>query len=321
MSGTTKETFYNIMNLDSCFKQLGITGSPQYLRWVKDIINTKCTMFRYKNLPEGLTTEIIERALLFNNHLCWYNSTKLGGLILCKYRPGSTFDLYYKPVTVDLLTISGQPVAFGVPYEDIVLARDNTMDIIPFVTLNSYLEKIVELEKTLDILTRLVRFPTILTGDKKQTAMLQQVLKKNANCEGFIIGSKEFSQHLEQFDIKLPCSLAEVYDMLNQYKKLALGSIGIYSSDEKRERLITAEIQATNDFTDFVYAGMVEERKLFLRLINERFGSKIELEETYILNKKDDIKLTALETKAVEEEKAKAQNLIENKGGNDNGNN
>lgn len=296
------DNFYNYYNLEDYLRKNLIDPNEGYLRWVKDIINTKVSMFEYRNLPDGLTSEIIENALMFNNFLCFYHSETLG-LILCRYRTGSEFDLYWKPTYVDLMTLSGKTIATHVPYEDIVILRDNRMDIIPFITLNGYIQKIQEQEKTLDVLVRLVRFPTILTGSKEQMQMLKNLLKKNANCDGFAIADKGFKDHMEQFDINLPCKLVEAYEIMDKYKEMALGSIGIYSVDEKRERIVTEEVKATNDFVDFIYNGMVIERENAIKEVNSRWGYDIALEESYVENIKDEQDLDA---RGVEKE-AKAE--------------
>ena len=300
------DNFYNYYNLEDYLKKNLIDPNEAYLRWVKDIINTKVSMFEYRNLPDGLTSEIVENALMFNNFLCFYHSEALG-LILCRYRMGSEFNLYWKPTYVQLMTLSGKTIANHVPYEAIVPIRDNRMDIIPFVTLNGYISKIIEQEKTLDVLVRLVRFPTILTGSKEQMQMLKNLLKKNANCDGFTIADKGFKDHIEQFPINLPCKLIEAYELMDKYKEMALGSIGIYSVDEKRERIVTEEVKATNDFVDFIYNGMVQERTNALKAVNERWGYDIVLEESYVENIKDEQELEARGVKLDAKAEAKAE--------------
>lgn len=286
------ETYYNYNNLRAYIDKLGIQCPDDYFRWFKDVVGTKVTMFYYDNLPGTLTSEITENALMFNNFLCLWYDKGLGQVILCRYRFGGTYDIYWKPVTVDLLSLSGKSLAIGVPYEDIVIVRDNPSDIIPFVTLNSWLNKILDKEKTLDILMRLVRMPTILVGDKEQAGMLKQLMKKTYEYEGFAVGSKNFKSHVEQFDIRMPVQLSDVYELIEKYKNLALNSMGIYGVDEKRERIVTSEVQANNDFTDFIYTGMYRERQRWVKEANEKWGLNIILHETYVDNQEDDIDIT-----------------------------
>ncbi len=284
----TNQQYYNYMNLRSYMEKQGLTCSDDWLRWFKDLAVTKITQFYYDNLPGKLTSEITETALMYNNHLCLANVEGLG-IILCRYLFGSTFDLYWKPEYVTLLTLSGKTVATNVPYDDIVIVRDNPSDIIPFITLRGWLEKILDKEKTLDILVQWIRLPTMLVGDKEQATALKQIIQKVTDYEGFAAGIKGFKNHVEQFNITLPCRLEEISHLIEKYKNMALNSIGIYGADEKQERLLVSEVQATNDYTDFVYSGMYNERLRWVKEANEKFGLSIKLHETYVDNEKYDI--------------------------------
>ena len=73
---------------------------------LSNILLAILTTSEISNLPDGLTSQIIEQSLMFNNFLCFYNSNEFG-LVLCRYKFGGEYDLYWKPKTVDLLTISG----------------------------------------------------------------------------------------------------------------------------------------------------------------------------------------------------------------------
>lgn len=77
---------------------------------------------------------------------------------------------------------------------------------------------------------------------------------------------------------------------MDDYKANALASMGIYSADEKKERLITNEVQAQNDYTDYVYQGMVEQRKQFIQGVKDKWGIDIELVELYKQVKQEDPK-------------------------------
>ena len=295
---TVNNQYYNYMNLREYMDKLGITAPDDWLRWFKDLAVTKTTQFYYDNLPGSLTSEIVETALMYNNHLCIANVNGLG-TILCRYIFGSTFDLYWKPERVDLLTLSGRSVATNVPYSDIVIVRDNPADIIPFITLRGWLDKILDKEKTLDILVQWVRLPTLLVGDKEQATALKSIVKKVTDYDAFVAGTKGFKNHVEQFNVTLPCRLEEMSALIEKYKNMALNSIGIYGADEKQERLLVSEVQATNDYTDFVYSGMYNERLRWVKEANEKFGLNIKLHETYVDNEKYDIENKKNMSKAI----------------------
>lgn len=298
------EDFYNYNNLEAYMQKMQLMYSPDWLRWIKDIINTKITMFQYDNLPDGLTSEIMERALMFNNFLCGYKDDALG-FVICRWRPDSDYDLYWKPYTVTLLTISGRPIKDRVPYDSIILFRDNPMDIIPFLTLNAWIDKIREKEATIDSIFTWLSLPLILTGDKDQVNALKQVAKKANVRAPFAFAAKNFKDHMEQFDIKLPVELEQVYDIMKKYRGMTFSSMGVYEVDEKRERIVTSEIQAQNDYVDFVYTGMYNERKRFVDEVNSRYGLNIVLRESYMENQEDNVRLQ--EDMSMAKDKAKIE--------------
>ena len=282
------EQFYNYNNLEAYLNKMQLCYDGQWLRWVKDIINTKITMFKYENLPGTLTSEIVERALMFNNFLCLWKRPD-GEIVMCRWRAGSTYDLYWKPLYVDLLAMNGKPLAYHVPYADIILLRDNPMDIIPFLTLNSYIENIINKENTLNSIFDWISLPVVFAGDPSQAQSLKKVMQKTTKREPFIIAAKNFKDKLEQFSLTLPVKLEEVYNIIKKYKGMAMASMGIYEVDEKRERIVTAEIQSQNDYVDFVYTGMLNERKNSWEEANNRWSTGVILRETYVENQNDNV--------------------------------
>lgn len=274
------------------FKQFKYTADNETARWVKDLINTKIGMFRYEGLPDNLLSDDVENMLLFTDCLCWYKS-EMFGLVLCRYVPSNTYDIYLRPLTVNLISFNGSPIANNVPFHDIVLFKDNRLDMIPYVTMSSYIEKIIEMEKTLGINVKLARLPCVFSGDPQQANTFKRLLKSVADFDFMVGGSKSLTNNLEQFNISLNVDLMTLYELMDKYKKLAMASVGIYSVDEKRERIVSAEIQSANDYVDFVYQNMYECRKLAIEEVNKKFGTNIKLIEAYVENKKQDTQLMA----------------------------
>ena len=318
-------SFYNYNNLQEYCNKLGLVYDKDYFRWVQAIIVTKLGMFSYTGVEEyELNSDIMERALMFNNFLCGYDVPGIGFGIF-RWRANSVFNRYWRPETVQLLTLTGRVVADNVPYKDIVLFRDNRLDLVPFLTLNSWIDKIREKEKTLDSIFTWLSLPVIVSGEKMQVAEFKQLIKKAVTREPFVIGAKGYKDHVEMFPIDLPVQLEEVYNIMKKYRGLALASMGIYEVDEKRERIVTSEIEAQNDYVDMVYTGMYNERKRFVNECNEKFGTNIVLKETYTENQNDSILIQERRARAekapdVEIAKIKAQGEIDaaRAGGNSN---
>ena len=284
--------YYNLMNIDDCVKQTLIKGNipMNYIRYIKDIPNIKVSMFTYSGkLPNMLTSNILETALLFVNNLCFYKIKGTGDWTLCRYIYGSQFNIYWKPEKVNLLALNGKHLANDVPYEDIILVRDNPMDIIPFIVIQDYIEKLMKLEDDTFKIAQLATLPAVLSGNKKQACALKTVAKSLGSADSFIIGDDTVTDSLKGFNINLPISPLDLYDLRRKYRNECLSSLGIYAVEEKRERIVTQELKNQNDYTDYVYQASKKEREDFIKQLNEKGGFNIKLVENRIITKQADI--------------------------------
>ena len=50
--------------------------SNEEIKYIKNIACLSCEQFYYKNLPEDLTSQIIELALFYRNNLCFVKDNK-----------------------------------------------------------------------------------------------------------------------------------------------------------------------------------------------------------------------------------------------------
>lgn len=304
---------YDFLNLSQLMKRLGLEGHYIKFKYLKGLVNTKISMFKYKNLPGSLTSEILETALMFNNHLCFYNSPAFGGIILCRYLPLGEYDIYWKPTHVDVMALNGKTVATHVPYEDIVLVRDNECDIIPFLWILEFIEVLERVEDTLMKNMTLLQLPLVFTGKKEQIASFKAMVKKVINIDPFAFADREAIEALKQFDITMPVKLDDILSIYKNYKNMCLESTGIAGTEtQKRERLLVGEVQSQTEYTDYVYQGFKNMRLNMLDEVEKKWHHKIELVESYTLFREDDIEL---QNKMMQQVPQSAQ---ENKGGNDN---
>ena len=281
-----QDWYYNFMNLNEAVQKEILGGKLPWLqfRYVKDIINTKVGMFEYDDLPDDLTSQIVEMALLYKNHLCLYKVPALGRIILGCYVPASNYNYYWKPNRVNFLALNGETLAVDIDYNDIILVRDNKMDIMPYLVIQEYLEKISSIEDKLFKVMTMATLPLVLAGNKKQATAMKITAKNLGYKDPFIVTDESVVDSVKSFDINLRTSPVDIYVIKRKYMNECLSSLGIYSPEEKGERLLVDEIAAQNDYTDFIYTEAVNERKLFIEECNKRYGTNIKLRETYMTN-------------------------------------
>lgn len=280
--------YYDFINASETMKRSLIKGDLGEFRYIKDIINTRIGMFTYENLPDSLTSQIIETALMFRTNLCFYKCEGMDELVLCNYVSASDFNYYMKPNKVNLITFNGVTIANNVDFKDIVLVRDNTLDIIPFICISEYIQKIMELEEDLMQVTNNATLPLAIVGSKKQANQLNAIAdsldSRTKKKKRFIIGDDTLVGEVKGFPINVPISPLDIYDLKSKYKNECMSSLGIYAVDSKRERIVTQELVNQNDYTDFIYMNAKMERERAIKEANEKWGYNIKLVETYTKN-------------------------------------
>ena len=305
--------YYDFINVSETMKRALIKGDLGEFRYIKDIVNTRIGMFTYENLPGSLTSQILETALMFRTNLCFYKCEGMDELVLCNYVNSSDFDYYCKPNKVNLITFTGVTIAENVDFKDIVLVRDNTLDIVPFICISEYIQKIMELEEDLMQVTNNATLPLAIVGSKKQANQLNAIAdsldSRTKKKKRFIIGDDTLVGEVKGFPINVPISPLDIYDLKSKYKNECMSSLGIYAVDSKRERIVTQELVNQNDYTDFVYSARMNYRRDAINELNKRSGAHIKFVEMYDINYYDSVKDEAFKEKELA--KGQAQGELE----------
>ena len=165
------------------------------------------------------------------------------------------------------------------------------MDIIPFITINEYICKINKVEQTVFKTLAIASLPIALVANKKMGKQLNEIAKQLGNSNPLIVGDDSLMDIVKGFNIDVPVSPLDIYELKQKYRNECLSSLGIYSVEEKRERIVTQELVNQNDYTDFVYQDAKMERERLVKQLNERDPSlELRLIETYEVNVKETIK-------------------------------
>lgn len=287
------EAYYDFMNLSNYIDKKKLQGYS--LRYLKEFVDIGTSMFVEENLPKNITSEIIENALMFRNRLCWYQNDGFGEEpILCQYVSEGNFDIYCKPKYVTIMSLMGVTLALNVKYEDIILVRDNVLDIPPFLILDDIINRIKHIEDTLDVNMQLLRMPMIFSCDKKSVTQYKQLFKAIENCEPFVLANNDFAKDsTNSIPINLPVLPKDIYEIYDKYRNLGKESIGISATIEKASRVQAAEVEAQNDYVNFVYEERRKQRELWINEYNKRYNANIKLVESYDNFKRQDAELQA----------------------------
>lgn len=266
-----QQWYYDFMNMnDALSRSLIKNGYLSSLHYIKDFASLKVSEFRYKNIEKipNLTSDILEACIMFNYCLCFYNVKGIGW-VLCRYVYGGDFNEYVRPVSVNLIALNGKALANNVPYNDIILVKDNSMDVIPFVCMIEYINKIDMIDTSVLRCSKVASLPLVVSSNKRTANNANATAKKLYGDDMFIIGDDHITNDVKTFNIDVPISPLDLYELKSKYKNELLASLGIYSVEEKKERKIVSEVASQNNYVDGIYQDMLNQRKAFVEALNK----------------------------------------------------
>lgn len=267
------------------------TSAKSYYRY---LLSRLLRMFQYKNLPDTIPHEILDRYLFEFGIAC---ITKVNGeLYVFSGNLGGVQDVYYRPTTfiisnphikVDGEIFTANIPVFENPYEDVgqptgVLMR-NDMDWIglhPLLSRYAYLmaENILTL-RTADVLLRIVALLTA-KDDKEQKSALEY-LKTIEKGELGVIGESKFFEGVEMQSP--PSNNGSYLTQFIEYQQYLKGSfyneIGLSANyNMKREAIGKGESTLDEDALLPLCDNMLRTRKEDIAKVNKMFGTNIEVE-------------------------------------------
>lgn len=289
---------YKLLSYQSVAKQLNnITYTNYYYR----LMLIARSLFKWNNLPNGINEKWIER-YLYSEGACVFYKDPIVGFMVAKIGNTGPLNYYDEPTTI-------RPYATNYLYTDpsdndqldnnvnCVIIRNNADSIPTYPMIQLYSADLTNIKRTIDTNIEAQKMPVIVTCSDKQKLSLKQAIKQKQDNEPVIYADKG----LETKEIgTLKTDAPIVFDKLQIQKTNVLNEcltfLGINNANtDKRERLVTNEVEANNEMIRINADVMLEVRKQACEEINKMFGLNISVEKRtdlkIDLNESDDISI------------------------------
>ena len=233
-------------------------------------------MFTWENLPETMDSRYIENAL-YEHGLCLVNDDKDLGLISVPCSFGANMNINGE--STEVIT-SGYNYVKTVKYinnDNCVLIRNNDLAKPTRDYIANYAERMLEVEMCIRANINQQKFPWFINATEKTKKSLQLIFDKVENFEPFILANREIMGEapLEVLTMSTPY----VADKLNSYKyeleREILSFLSLNNNFEKKERLLTDEVNSNNDFIHTNAMLMYKVRLQACEQINKKFGLNV----------------------------------------------
>ena len=257
-----------------------IINNKTYIDYLDRLKLLAVSLFKWKGLDDVAgfgASRFLELALYENGRACFVKDESKGYLAL-KVNPTDKLNVYNLPVKVLAWSI-GYNKTYN--FDDIVYIMNNELELPTSNTLSLFAYRLYETERTIDVNLIAQKTPVLIEGDTKTILTLKNVYMQYSGNIPFIFGNKQFdiSNKLNVLKTDAPYLVDKLELHKHEIWNEALTYLGIDNANtDKKERLITDEVESNNDLISYYLNCFYRTRKQACDLINEKYGLNIEIE-------------------------------------------
>ena len=238
------------------------------------------SLFEWKGLDEIAgygASRFMELALYENGRACFYKDNEIGFKVF-RANPNDKFNIYMLP---DKIMAWSLGYSKTIDFDECVFVMNNLLMKPTFETLQLMAYRLYETERTIDINLIAQKTPVLIEGDTKTILTLKNVYMQYSGNTPFIFGNKQFdiSNKLNVLKTDAPYLIDKLELHKHEIWNECMTYLGINNANtDKKERLITDEVDSNNDLINYYLNCFYKTRKEACDLINKKYNLDIKLE-------------------------------------------
>lgn len=247
--------------------------------------------FKWNGLDEFNIQERHVEEYLFNNGHCLFFEDKTRGKLCLPCFGEGGLNVYG-----DYLRYRATGFNYSVSYsaQDSVLIENNKLRMPTRKAVYYFVSRLYELTRTMDTNVKQLKLQTLFSATDKNVLTVKKVIDEiEKNNWAIVVDSGlPLDEIVKAIPTGVKCLTPELTDRYNALMNEALTYFGINNSNtDKRERLITDEANANNQFIDSCAQMFLESRERACEEINKKFGTNISVE---LRNKREEVQQNAI---------------------------
>lgn len=254
-----------------------ILNCSSYDDYLQRLIELSISSFEWTNLPLSVDSRYIEMCLLQSGSAVYFRDDVLGDLCLDCLANGN-FDVYGNPVKRRGYSKYNN-YSIDLDETNSVIIWNNMLRKSSYNQLRLFALRLYNLDRIIDVNCNAQKTPVLVQGSDKQRLTLLNLYKEYEGNAPFIFGDKNLDLNaLKVLQTGAPYVSDKIYEMKVNIWNEALTFLGISNlSVNKKERLITDEVQRNQGGTIASRYSRLQSRKDAVAKINDMFGTDIEV--------------------------------------------
>lgn len=264
---------------NNMFNMSAWKNTQSYWLYMKDISQLAISMFKWKNLPDTIDVDFMEKCLLQDGKVVFFKDDVLGYLAL-RVADAGKLDVYGRPISYYAYSVDSTMYHVPLDNTNSVIIYNNVTRSSDFAMLLYYAKRLWEYDHVIDINVKAQKTPVMVTCDENQRLTMKNLYQKYEGNEPFIFADKSLDRNaLQALKTDAPFVASDIYALRTSIYNELLTKLGISNIDNsKKERMITDEIARNNGGTVAHQYTRLNSRKKACDAINSMFGLNIDVE-------------------------------------------
>ena len=271
-----------IKNSNPRFIDTALCNDQTYWDYIERFKKIVLSMFEWENLPKSMNQRYLEECLYYKGQASLLKDSEYG-FINTQCCSNGNINIYGLPSSLNCFSYGFQAdriLYTGLPTEEAqdkecVLVMNNWQMIPTAWTMELFAYRLYEAERTCDVNIKAQKTPVLVLTNDKQRLALENMYEQYEGNYPAIFADKNLLTELQVKSINTEAKY--IADKIMDYKKEiwneALTYLGINSLNlEKKERLLTDEINSNNEVINLNLQAMLIPRQEACRQFNELFG-------------------------------------------------
>lgn len=262
------------------FRDAILLNNQTYIDYLERMKKICLSMFEWQNLPTSMNARFIEMCLYYNGQAALLYDDDYG-YINTMAADGGYINIYGLPTEIQCysyrfnqrrslyMTDTGEEKG-----KECILILNNYERVPTCSTVNLFAYRLAEAQRTADVNIKAQRTPVLITTDQKQYFTLKKMYEEYDGNTPAIFADKNVitPDALKSLKTDAPFIAQNIMDYKREIWNEFLTYMGISNLSEKRERMVSNEIDSNNELVNLNLQALLIPRKEACRQFNEKYG-------------------------------------------------
>lgn len=262
------------------FRDAVLLNNDTYIDYLERMKKICLSMFEWVNLPSSMNARFIEMCLYYNGQAALLYDD-MYGYINTMASDGGYINIYGLPTEVicysyrfnqrrKLYTVdTGAEKA-----EECILVMNNYERVPTCSSVSLFAYRLAEAQRTADVNIKAQRTPILITTDQKQNFTLKKMYEEYDGNTPAIFADKNLitPDALKAIKTDAPFIAQNIMDYKREIWNEFLTFMGVSNLSEKRERMISSEVDSNNELVNLNLQALLTPRKEACKQFNEKYG-------------------------------------------------